>query len=193
MNTILSIAFLALAALVDGDKIPEYVVKGSCPNVDETSLWREQKPKHSLFGGVWYQHSLTPNPFQPLEECVSMQFDFDGEGFAWKGFGYKAGGEAKDTEGELYPMPLGDPHLMISAEKLFPAPLVILDTDYDNYACLYSCMDFSSDYYTDFAFVYSRRPTLNDSYLKKCQSAFNKIGLQNSRLHKTLQGSKCSY
>merc|ERR1712183_413592 len=109
----------------------------------------------------------------PLDKCVRIQYNFDGEAFESKGTGFNLEGDLEKTEGEIYPMPLGDPHLMINHDNSFPAPLVILDTD--------------------FAFVLSRTPTLDDKYARKCEAAFRNIGVDNSRFSKTLQGSECPY
>ncbi|XP_064084037.1 crustacyanin-C1 subunit-like [Macrobrachium nipponense] len=90
-------------------------------------------------------------------------------------------------------MPLGDPHLMVAFDNSFPAPLVILDTDYENYACLYSCMDYNFEYYSDFSFIFARTPTPSSTYIKKCETAFSNIGLDTSRFLKTAQGRRCPY
>lgn len=44
MNT--SLFFLAVVAAVAADKIPDFVVPGRCPAVDEKSLFDEQIPNH---------------------------------------------------------------------------------------------------------------------------------------------------
>ncbi|XP_064084041.1 crustacyanin-C1 subunit-like [Macrobrachium nipponense] len=186
----LSVAVASVAA----DKFPDFVVKGKCPAVDEVKLWKEQTTRHSEFGGVWFQYALTKNEYQPLEKCVRIEYNFDGEGYKVRTSGVNYSGEKQERQGEIYPMPLGDPHFMVDFEgHSFAAPLVILDTDYENYACLYSCMDYSSSYFSDFAFIFSRKPELEDEYVSKCQAAFRDIGLDTSRFQKTVQGSQCDY
>ncbi|XP_066941254.1 crustacyanin-C1 subunit-like [Macrobrachium rosenbergii] len=186
----LSVALVSVAA----DKIPDFVAEGKCPAVDEVKLWKEQIPRHSEFGGVWFQHALTKNEYQPLEKCVRIQYNFDGEGYKVSTSGVNYSGEKQERQGEIYPMPLGDPHFMVDFEgHSFAAPLVILDTDYENYACLYSCMDYSSSYFSDFAFIFSRTPELEDEYVSKCHAAFRNIGLDTIRFQKTVQGHQCDY
>ncbi|XP_042889576.1 crustacyanin-A1 subunit-like [Penaeus japonicus] len=75
----------------------------------------------------------------------------------------------------------------------FIAPYVILDTDYENFACIYSCTGNNFGYYSDFAFIFSRSPSLSDRYYRRCESAFMNIGVDPSRFTKTTQGSSCPY
>lgn len=75
----------------------------------------------------------------------------------------------------------------------FAAPYTILDTDYENYSCIYSCVDYNSNYHSDFAFIFTRSPTPSDNYLRKCQKAFNDINVELSRFIRTDQGSSCPY
>ena len=73
------------------------------------------------------------------------------------------------------------------------APHVILDTDYENYSCVYSCVEYNYGYYSDFAFIFSRSPHMSDEHVKRCENAFKNIGVDLSRFVKTTQGSACPY
>nr|XP_027238710.1 uncharacterized protein LOC113829724 [Penaeus vannamei] len=74
MNT--SLFFLAAVAAVAADKIPDFVVPGKCPVVDEKSLFDEQIPNHPKYAGVWYEIALTNNPYQLLKQCVRNEYSF---------------------------------------------------------------------------------------------------------------------
>ncbi|XP_066942558.1 crustacyanin-C1 subunit-like [Macrobrachium rosenbergii] len=188
----LLLVLVAVACAV-ADKVPDFVIKGKCPVVDERKLWEEQRPNHSKFGGTWYQYAITNNPYQLLDQCVRLQYDFNGQSFDASATGITADGKLLKRFGDIAPMPLGDPHLMVAFEESFAAPLVILETDYDNYACLYSCMDYNFGYYSDFSFIFTRDSTPNDSHVRKCEAAFKNIGIDTSRFFKTVQGSNCPY
>merc|ERR1711915_177069 len=192
MNSVTLLLLVAVAS-VAADKVPDFVIKGKCPVVDEQSLWEQQQPNHSKFGGVWYQQAITNNPYQLLDQCVRLQYDFNGKSFDAKATGITPEGNLLKRFGEIAPMPLGDPHLMVAFENSFPAPLVILDTDYNNYACLYSCMNYNFGYYSDFNFIFTREPTPSDSYIKKCEGVFKNIGVDTNRFLKTVQGTSCPY
>ncbi|XP_066941273.1 crustacyanin-A1 subunit-like [Macrobrachium rosenbergii] len=143
--------------------------------------------------GVWYQHSNTPMEFQPIDKCVQIKYDWDGEGFTTAANGLSRSGVEMKTEGRLYPMAHEEPRLEISAQHSIPSPLVILDTDFFNYACLYSCMELGGSYMTDMGFVYSRKPQLHQAYQGICDEAFRKIGVDMKRFVRTYQGDTCSY
>ncbi|XP_064084944.1 crustacyanin-C1 subunit-like [Macrobrachium nipponense] len=183
---------VSLTAVV-ADVVPDFVIKGKCPAIDEHKLWREQLPNHYKFGGVWYQQAISTNPYQHLKKCVRIQYDFNGKGFDVKGVGITPEGNKLKRVGKIEPMPLGDPHLMINLENSFPAPLIILDTDYNNYACLYSCIDYNYDHHSDFSFFFARAPDAYDKYVDKCRAAFDSIGVDSNRLIKTEQGNECDY
>ncbi|XP_068226214.1 crustacyanin-C1 subunit-like [Palaemon carinicauda] len=190
---------LLFAALVVGGtafrklNIPDYVVPGTCPAINEKQLWDMQSPRLFQMGGIWYQHSNTPLEFQPIKKCLQVKYTWDGEGFSTAAMGLSRSGVQMKNEGRLYPMANGEPRLEITAQHSIPSPLVILDTDFFNYACLYSCMEMGGRYITDMGFVYSRKPKLHQAYQKVCEGAFRKIGVDTNRFVKTFQGDTCSY
>ncbi|ROT83802.1 crustacyanin subunit C [Penaeus vannamei] len=147
-----AVFFVAFVAAVAADKIPDFLVPGKCPAVNEKALFEQQIPNHSKYAGVWYEIALTNNPYQLLKQCVRNEYSF-----------------------------------------AFTAPYVILDTDYENFSCIYSCVEFNYGYYADFAFIFSRSPSLSDQYLRRCEAAFKEIGVDVSRFAKTVQGSNCPY
>ncbi|XP_069161769.1 crustacyanin-C1 subunit [Procambarus clarkii] len=184
---------LVLVAAVAADKIPDFVVPGQCPAVDESKLWTQQKPNHANLAGEWYEFAITKNPYQLLNKCVRNEISFDGKVFTAAAHGVTADGSLLKRNGKVYPNPFGEPHLTLDFENSFAAPFVFLDTDYTNFACMYSCVDFGQSYYTDFAFIYSRSPSLADKFVKRCEAAFKKINFDTSRFIKTPQGSSCNY
>ncbi|XP_042865083.1 crustacyanin-C1 subunit-like [Penaeus japonicus] len=106
---------------------------------------------------------------------------------------YMSNNNNNKRNGQILPMPLGDPHLSVDYEGSFIAPFVILDTDYENFSCIYSCTEYNFGYYSDFSFIFSRSPSLSEKYLRRCEAAFKNIGVDVSRFAKTVQGSNCPY
>ncbi|XP_053635312.1 crustacyanin-C1 subunit [Cherax quadricarinatus] len=184
---------LVLVAAVAADKIPDFVVQGQCQPVEESKLWAEQVPNHANYAGVWYQFALTNNPYQLIDKCVRNEYSFDGKQFEITSTGVTTDGSLLKRQGKAYPSPLGDPHLTIDYENSWAAPYVILDTDYTNFACIYSCHSYNFDYYSDFAFIFTRSPSLADKFVKRCEAAFKSINVDTSRFIKTVQGSSCNY
>ncbi|KAK4322113.1 hypothetical protein Pmani_007126 [Petrolisthes manimaculis] len=157
---------LAFVAITVADKIPDFIVPGQCPQVDTEGLWRQQQPNHSKV---------------------------DGHGFTAKTNGITAEGNLLRHNGKIYPNPLGVPVLSIDYEGMFASPYTVLDTDYENYSCIYSCIDYNHNYYSDFAFIFTRSPSLSDQHLRSCQKAFTDINVDISRFSRTEQGSSCPY
>ncbi|XP_068226225.1 crustacyanin-C1 subunit-like [Palaemon carinicauda] len=171
--------------------IPDHLVPGTCPQVNEEELWELQKPRYFQLAGKWFQQAVTPNKFQPMERCVETQYNWDGEGFHMRSTGLR-GTEVVATEGRVYPQPHGKPSLEITHQHAFPAPLLLLETDFLNYACMYSCLELGGGFKTDLAFVYSRQREMHPAYMRICESAYGKIGFDLGRLFKTSQGEDCS-
>ncbi|ROT62663.1 crustacyanin subunit C [Penaeus vannamei] len=159
-----SLLFLALTAFVAADKIPDFVVPGKCPHVDERSLYEQQRPNHPKYAGVWYEIAITNNPYQLIRQCVRNEYTFDGTKFNVRSTGIDARGSPMTRNGQVLPNPFGEAHLSVDYEGSWIAPYVILDTDYENF-----------------------------SYYRRCEAAFMNIGVEPSRFSKTTQGSSCPY
>merc|ERR1711872_728483 len=84
------------------------------------------------------------------------------------------------------------PHLSIHFEQpSAAAPYVILDTDYDNFSCIYSCMDFSGSFMADHMFIWSRSQQISWEHKKRCEDAFLRIGVNPARLQTVAQSESC--
>ncbi|CAL4061268.1 unnamed protein product, partial [Meganyctiphanes norvegica] len=182
------------------NKIPSYLVPGQCPTVDEKSLWAQQVPNHARYAGRWYETARSENVFQLVKKCTKSDISYDGPGFGFRHIttGLDANSQALRRDGVTFPFTTGanteTPHLSIQFDQpSFAAPYVILDTDYDNYSCIYSCTDYNGNFVSDFLFVWSRTPTMSQNHLSKCVTAFNKHGLDTNRLNTVEQGSQCDY
>ncbi|ROT83807.1 crustacyanin subunit C [Penaeus vannamei] len=173
MNT--SLFFLAAVAAVAADKIPDFVVPGKCPVVDEKSLFDEQIPNHPKYAGVWYEIALTNNPYQLLKQCVRNEYSFDGNKFIAKSTGINADGNLMKRNGQILPMPLGDPHLSRRLRRILDRSLCHPRHGLrELLVCIYSCTEYNFGYYSDFSFIFSRSPSLSDQYLRRCEAAFRK-------------------
>ncbi|XP_066941270.1 crustacyanin-C1 subunit-like [Macrobrachium rosenbergii] len=186
---------VAVLAVVDAvaAATEDFVVPGSCPLVDEASLWARHRPNLWQMDGFWYHHSHTPTPYNPIVNCTQMRLEYIGGSFRTEATGIDEDNAFMKTTGMIYEAAGGKPHLTIAHEKSRPAPLVILDSDYENFACLYSCQDFGGKYYGDFGFLYSRTPKMDPTYVKICQDTFKKIGIDINTFKKTYQGDDCPH
>ncbi|CAL4166092.1 unnamed protein product, partial [Meganyctiphanes norvegica] len=202
--TIVALAILGFAVAestaptADASTVPDFVVEGTCPVVDEKALWDKQKPNHAKFAGVWYEVARTNNPYQLVKECTHSKLTYlQDKGFQHVTMGLDAEGGLR-RDGVTFPFITGanaaTPHLSIQFENpSFAAPFVILDTDYDSYACIYSCMDFNNRYVSDFGFVWSRVPDMHPTKFDKCKAAFASISVDTGRLETVKHGDTCNY
>merc|ERR1711900_74831 len=198
MNT--PVLLLALVAVVAAQTnfvargtqtIPKFVARGTCPNIDSGSLLSRQAPNFHKYAGTWYEIALTENPFQSLKQCVRNQFIFDGSRFTIQTTGLDASGIPATRSGQVRELNFGDNYLSADYEGAYIAPYHILDTDYDNYACVYMCTGVGSTHHSDFGVVYSRTRTLDNKSMWRCMTAFNYVGMETSRFKTTPQGGAC--
>ncbi|XP_066941263.1 crustacyanin-C1 subunit-like [Macrobrachium rosenbergii] len=181
--------FLTLNAVAS---VPDFLKPGPCPNVNKAALWEQQQRNHWQMDGNWYQHSRTPNPFDPFAKCMLWRLEYLGGAFRTESTGLDANGAAKKTLGSLF-YDLPGKQLTVTHEGAPPGSLVVLDTDYKNYACFYSCKDTQGKYYADFGFIFSRTPNMDPDHVRICHKAFKKIGVDTTTFVETPQGPGCSY
>jgi len=183
---------------VAADKIPNFVVRGNCPNVDERALWSRQSSQLSNYAGAWFEMARTENPFQQVQQCVRNEYQFDGSKFVARTSGRDASGQLAVHQGQVLPMPAGDPHLVVDYQGSWTAPYVVLNTDYSSFSCVYSCLGhtFAGDasWYSDFGFIFQRSPYQDQNAINTCLEEFRRIGVPSSRFQYTVQGEpQCDY
>jgi len=136
--------------------------------------------------------------FQDVKKCTVNDLTYNGNGFNHTTIGLDQFGKPILRKGDTFEFKddanTEPSHLSIKFEQQsIASPYVILDTDYENYSCIYSCMDFNEKFVADFLFIWSRIPIMEAQYTKKCRVAFREVGLDVSRLEKVTQGSYCDY
>ncbi|CAL4068565.1 unnamed protein product [Meganyctiphanes norvegica] len=200
---VLLLPLVALAAAQSSsfsvrNKLPNFLVPGQCPTVDEKSLWAKQVPNHAKYAGRWYEVARSENAFQLVKSCTKSELSYDGPGFGFRHIttGKDANGFSIRRDGVTFPFTTGanteTPHLSIQFDQpSFAAPYVILDTDYNNYSCIYSCTDYNGNFVSDFLFVWSRNQQISQDYMNRCITAFSKQGVDTSRLQNVAQSQSC--
>merc|ERR1711942_294798 len=178
--------------------IPDFLEPGNCPSVNEKALWEVQQPNPEKFSGKWFEYARTNNPYQLIKQCTHSNLTYNGNGFTHLTMGLDESGNLKSRDGVTVAFTSGgnanNPHLSIMMDDpITAAPFVILDTDYDNYACIYSCMDWNNNYLSDFGFIWSRNAEMEASQYEKCKTAFAKHTVDTNRFNRVEQGPKCDY
>merc|ERR1712142_477168 len=96
---------------------------------------------------------------------------------------------------EMQTEPVNDPaHLTVTAEGVPEAPYQIIDTDYHNYACVYSCMSFVG-FKAEFSWVFGRAPVLAQEFIDKCNDKLTEMNVDPTQMNKILQADAdvCPY
>ena len=71
-------------------------------------------------------------------------------------------------------------------------PYWIVDTDYETYSMIWSCLDLSGLVQADFAWILSRKNTLDEAVMNKLVAKLGSFGVNTDSFRETLQ-SNCTY
>ena len=66
-------------------------------------------------------------------------------------------------------------------------PPQIVDTDYENYSCVYSCLEYFG-FRAEFAWVFGRRPSIDASHVQHCHQTFRDMGVDPTKMLVIQQG-----
>ncbi|XP_076064412.1 crustacyanin-A2 subunit-like [Oratosquilla oratoria] len=184
------IIFAALVAFAAADPIPDFMEPGRCVKV-------ANQPNFDLrrYAGRWYTSDMIENVYQPYKRCVNTFWEYvDADyGFKMTGAGFDLKNNYLKLEGHIYPtseQPAA--HMLIDFPSMFASPYEVIETDYDTYSCIYSCIDFN-DYKSEFAFVYSRTPQTGGPATEKCSKVFEKNGVSFSKFIPVPHTAECVY
>ncbi|ROT62661.1 crustacyanin subunit A [Penaeus vannamei] len=178
----------ALVALVAADGIPDFVAPGNCAKVGKS---RQLRPSQSR----WYQVQIIDNAYQPYTRCIHSNYDYSDSfnGFRVTTAGFSPNNEYLRLQGKIYPTKDFPPaHMLIDFPTVFAAPYEVIETDYDSYACVYSCID-TDKYKSEFGFVFSRTPQNSASAISRCASVFRRNGVDFSLFNPVPHTSECVY
>ncbi|XP_068226335.1 crustacyanin-A2 subunit-like [Palaemon carinicauda] len=171
-------------------EIPEYLERGNCAEVGAL-------PKFDLrrYSGRWYQTDVIEIPHQPYTRCINSFYDYSEPmyGFNVRTAGLTPEGTHEKNEGKIYPTDENPAsHMLIDFPTVLGYPYVVIDTNYETYACVYSCVDWN-EYKTEFAFVFSRTPENNGPATAKCKKVFSKRGIDFSKFVTVPHTEECTY
>lgn len=119
------------------------------------------------------------NAYQPYTRCIHSNYDYSDSfnGFRVTTAGFSPNNEYLRLQGKIYPTKDFPPaHMLIDFPTVFAAPYEVIETDYDSYACVYSCID-TDKYKSEFGFVFSRTPQNSGPAIDRCASVFRRNGV----------------
>ncbi|ROT83789.1 crustacyanin subunit A [Penaeus vannamei] len=139
-------------ALVSADGIPDFVVPERCAKVAN----QDNTPAAGI------RPQIIDNAYQPYTRCIHSNYDYSDSdtGFKVTTAGFSPNNEYLRLQGKSTPQGLPCcPHAhRFSYRYFFAAPYEVIETDYETYSCVYSCIDWNG-YKSEFGFVFLPHPT----------------------------------
>ncbi|CAG0922393.1 unnamed protein product [Notodromas monacha] len=187
LGLLLALGFAATSAL----SLPKYRISPrACPSFTT-------KPDFEVvpYLGEWFEQKTFPSPFQDHFSCVRARYsplddgtvevynvatNLDGEPEVILGYAYQANPEAEP--GMLSVVFPGTPGGMYA----------VLDTDYVNYAAVYSCQDLGP-LYLEFAWVLAREVNATQEVVDEALSKFEQFQIDISKFYDTQHPASCVY
>ncbi|XP_071521225.1 crustacyanin-A2 subunit-like [Panulirus ornatus] len=166
--------------------IPDFLEMGSCAKV---TLKPDFDPVK--YTGLWFDIESVPNEYQYTKMCVTQNYTWTGQVMRVATRGLTQD-ETKVQQGAVM-HPEQDPaHMTVEAAGVPEAPYQIVDTDYRSFSCVYSCLEYFG-FRAEFAWVFSRTPTLPDDKIKRCHDAFTRMKVDPEKMIPIVQGEVCPY
>merc|ERR1712071_525311 len=164
------LVLLACFAGLNAALIGRSVGASKCPVVTTKPDFEIEK-----YLGVWYEITKLPNVFQGDMYCVSAVYPPRAEG------GINVNNKGFKPDGTLdlfFPgRPAGD--------------YLVLDTDYDEFALIYSCGNVGF-FKIEFGWLLARTPTVSAEVMAKARAGFEKYGINFDSFKPTRQDG-CNY
>ncbi|XP_071551631.1 crustacyanin-A2 subunit-like [Panulirus ornatus] len=185
--TVVSVAFLACVA---ADEIPSFVKPGKCASVANQDNFDLRE-----YSGRWYITHMIENPYMPMDRCIHSNYGYSStdNGFKVTTAGFSTKNEYLSMDLDIYPTKeFPAAHMLLDAPSVFASPYEVIETDYDTYSCVYSCIS-TDNYKSEFGFVFSRFPKTEGLALQKCAEVFNKNGVDFSLFEPVSHTAECVY
>merc|ERR1711962_38691 len=147
--------------------------------------------------GLWYEQKRVPASFQKDTSCVRAEYGLNDKGeVTVYNVATKKDGSFDDIRGTAY---IPDPAHPGELKVDFPGVPVdgdywILDTDYDNYAVVYACVDYVFGLiHFEFAWILARVPNANPALVQSGVDLLASVGTDVSIMEDTVQNDQCNY
>ncbi|XP_018011458.1 crustacyanin-A2 subunit [Hyalella azteca] len=167
---------------------PSFLRFGSCSEVPVQGGLNLQK-----FAGLWYTVEKMPNEYDPAKFCINTQYSYHGDHMESVQRGLYEDRSKQKLMTFLVVPNVTDPVMTVIADGMPNAPLKIIATDYDNYACMYTCLGFVG-LKAEFGMVLTRQALPPPSAVQVCRDLFeNSTDMNISTMEIIEQGKNCPY
>ncbi|XP_053632669.2 crustacyanin-A1 subunit [Cherax quadricarinatus] len=186
---VLQVLLLVMSMLdnTEAAESPHFLLKGQCPEVTLAEGFDAQK-----FGGLWYRIGGLPNVEERSVNCTVYNYVDTGSGYQVNSTGIGRDGAAVNQSINLTVTTPGTAKFSTRV-RTFDAEMMVLNTDYTTYCCLFTCYNFQGTHKAIFAWILSRTSSLDKQKIASCQKELERVGVPLDRLRGTYQGQQCNH
>ncbi|XP_057376531.1 apolipoprotein D-like [Daphnia carinata] len=163
--------------------------RATCPQVTT-------KPDFNYipYAGLWYEIQRFENVFQQGTSCERAIYEEISVGVvSVTNTAVLADGTLTNITGSATAISPDQPgHLIVSFPGRPDGDYLVLDTDYTNYASVYSC-DVAGAFVLEYAWLLGREQTMTQEIMDVALSKFTQFGVDVSEFQPTTQGETCVY
>ncbi|XP_046437376.1 apolipoprotein D-like [Daphnia pulex] len=146
------------------------------------------------YAGLWYEIERFENVFQQGTSCERAIYEELSPGVvSVLNTAVLADGTLTNITGSATAISPEEPgHLIVSFPGRPDGTYLVLDTDYTNYASVYSC-GVAGAFVLEYAWLLGREQTMTQEVMDVALSKFTQFGVDVSTFQMTTQGASCVY
>ncbi|KAK7065460.1 hypothetical protein SK128_010134 [Halocaridina rubra] len=182
------VALLCVLSLGYASDKPKFLEEGRCPIIEIPTGFSSQE-----FSGTWYRIGGLPNVEEKSVNCTVYDYQLTGSGYQVVSTGVQSDFTPVSQSSILTQKSPGLAQFNTVVRDKFDAEMVVVSTDYVSYACIFTCYNFRESHKAQFAWILSRKATLEKSKIATCQVELRKVGVPIVQLRGTYQGEACNH
>ncbi|XP_042886994.1 apolipoprotein D-like [Penaeus japonicus] len=145
----------------------------------------------SSYLGVWFEQQRFDNGFEMGLDCAKAKYTDIGDGFIEL---HNSGRLEGDVFARVYAVGYEEApgHIIADFEGHDPVNYYVLDTDYENFAAVYNCVQLGEVMY-EYAWMFTRETSAPADLIEKIRQVFVSNGVNVDLFQVTNQGPDCVY
>ncbi|KAK3879256.1 hypothetical protein Pcinc_016167 [Petrolisthes cinctipes] len=144
-----------------------------------------------MFSGTWYKIGGLPTTEEISVNCTKYEYIQTATGYSVDATGVDANKSPTEQNSVLRQQASNIGRFSTKLSQI-EADIAVINTDYDNYACLHSCYDIKEAFHVQQAWIIYRTRQPSRDHIALCQKALFEVGVPIRLLEKVHQGSECT-